>query len=342
MSYSLGLREISQPFHSNIAMRASSIKRGAVDIGSGKIKVQVSEVDYRLNTITQPLFYDYVAVPFKEDLDRSLDGRLSETIQQQAIDVVRELQQKVQAHEPNACVGVATEFVRQAKNGEEFLLRLEEETNLHVNAITQEEEGILGFLTATAAAKTNPENTVVWDSGNGSLQITGKFGNEYTVFCCQLGKIAMLNLFLKLQGQEPGLIKSPNPVSQQEVNAVLQIIDSEFDHFPQKLREKLSRPDVTVLKIGTHPLGEQSREYSKERIMTELQRRLELSDEEILPLDNVPFHGKTFQTDPRFAVPNLAIAYGVMNNLGIELARYAGAKGGNTSGILLSPQYWDE
>lgn len=341
MSYSIALREISQPVLFNTASR-SSVNLLAIDMGSGKTKARVSEVQVgnRFNKIVHTSFNNFAPIPFKEDLDNSLDGRLSENIQQQAIVAVRELQQKAQMHKPDASVAVATEFVRQAKNGQEFLQRLKEEANIHVNAITPEEEGILGFLTATLAANTDPENTVVWDSGNGSLQITAKFGNEYTVFCCQLGKVAMLNLFLKLQNHEQSLKETPNPITQLEVDKVLQIIDSEFENFPLSLRAKLSQPNVTVLKVGTHPLGDESLQYSKNEIEAALQQRLELNDGEIRKKSR--FENKIVQVDPRFVVPNLTIAYGVMNNLGIDLARYVGATGGNTSGLLLSPQYWKE
>src|SRR5260221_1616498 len=58
-------------------------RRAAFDIGSGQIKMQVSDVDLTVNKIVNVLLADTVYVGLREDLVKSLHGPLSPEMQQQ-------------------------------------------------------------------------------------------------------------------------------------------------------------------------------------------------------------------------------------------------------------------
>ncbi|HXF29092.1 MAG TPA: hypothetical protein VN457_04520, partial [Chlamydiales bacterium] len=51
-------------------------RRAAFDIGSGEIKMQVSDVDLTVNKIVNVLLTDTAVVRLRENLVKSLDGRL--------------------------------------------------------------------------------------------------------------------------------------------------------------------------------------------------------------------------------------------------------------------------
>lgn len=70
---------------------------------------------------------------------------------------------------------VATEVFRRAKNGQQYLERVQARTAVEVSLVPQEEEARLGWLTAVASQPDLAAARVIsWDSGSGSFQITAR------------------------------------------------------------------------------------------------------------------------------------------------------------------------
>ncbi len=316
-------------------------RRAALDIGSGQIKIQVSDVDLTVNKITTVLFTDAVKVPLREDLHRSLDGRLSADMQDKLVDTVAQLMKKASLFHPDACHAVATETLRLAKNGHELVNRIKEKTGLPVTIISQEEEGVLGFISAISATEIDPDKVVSWDFGGGSLQITARCGDRYSIYQGRLGKIPLKNALLGIQGKDVNQVFSPNPISKSEANRAIQHIKENMKDIPQEIRQKLNCKDTVVLGVGINPLWgmRESASYDKARVLQELDCRLHLDDEAIVIKDSI---SPEWKTSSAYVVSNLILAYGVMDALEIQRVHNVATPGANAVGTLLSPQYWEK
>jgi exopolyphosphatase/guanosine-5'-triphosphate,3'-diphosphate pyrophosphatase len=314
------------------------VRRVAFDIGSGQIKMQISDVDVTVNKIANVLFTDTAYVALREDLAKSLDGRFSIEIQNKTIDAISQLIRKALSYHPDAYHAVATESFRLAKNGLEFSKKIEEQTQLAVTIVTQEEEGILGFISAIYEANADPEKAISWDFGGGSFQITTQCNGRYVVYNGRLGKVPLKEALLKIQGKEDFF--SPNPISQSEAEQAIEYIKGNISYIPFEIRNKLQNPDLSVLGIGIHPLWgmPNNSSYDKTRIWNEIESRLNLDDEMICIKDSI---SRERQQAAAYVVSNLILTYGIMDDLNIHRVNYVGTPGANAIGILLSPNYWN-
>lgn len=315
-------------------------RRAAFDIGSGQIKMQVSDVDLTANKIVDALFTDIAYVGLRENLVNSLDGRLSSDIQNQTVDAISALIKKAAPFHPEAYHAIATEAFRLAKNGDVLVERIKKETGVPVTIVSQEEEGILGFISAVSEADVDLDRVVSWDFGGGSFQITTKCGDHYSVYQGRLGKIPMKSALLKIQGKDGDQMLSPNPISKSQAMEAIQFVKDTIQDVPIELRQKLNHPDVVVLGIGINPLWgmRQSADFDSSRILKEIDCRLHLDDAAIRAQDAILTDRQDAFTH---VVSNLILAYGVMIALEIPQVHYVGLQSANAIGALLSPKYWE-
>ena len=73
---------------------------------------------------------------------------------------------------------VATSAVRDATNRESFCRKVEEQTGIHLEVISGEEEGRLTLKGVLSGLDTRPETLVVFDVGGGSTEYTIAQGNK--------------------------------------------------------------------------------------------------------------------------------------------------------------------
>lgn len=91
---------------------------------------------------------------------------------------------------------IATEAVRRASNGEQFVARLREEAGLEVEVISAEEEGRLVWLSAAAQVAGAPFSAVV-DIGGGSVEIVQAVNGEPTdIVSLRLGARVLAERFV--------------------------------------------------------------------------------------------------------------------------------------------------
>lgn len=212
-----------------------------------------------------------------------------------------------------------------------------------IDIVTQEEEGILGFITSVSRANADPNTTVSWDIGAGSFQIAAKEGEQYYVHEGKMGSVPVKTALLDTQGKAYESALSPNPVTPHQAEMVIQKIREDVSKVPDELRQKIHHPNTVVLATGIHPLWWVHRvnHYDKETVHKILQERLYLDDDAIDAKDSIIARGgKKWQLAS--IVSNLILTYGVMEGLGIHQVNYDGTVAGNATGLLLSPQYWEK
>ena len=155
------------------------IRRGAFDIGSGAIKLQVSDVLVGQTTsiVESSHFSEERPCAFGSDYLKDIngDGKLSAMIQEKGRNTLRELFSIGEALGCTQYSAVATAVFRKASNGETFLNEaVREALGIKVQIVTHELEAQLGYSTAQAVSKLS--HCIAWDTGGGSFQIIRKNG----------------------------------------------------------------------------------------------------------------------------------------------------------------------
>jgi hypothetical protein len=190
---------------------------------------------------------------------KSKDGMLSTTIQEKGIRTITDLKRIGDELGVEKYAVIATEVFRKANNGHEFL-NLVRCMGLVVTVVSQEIEAELGYATALAAT-TSDEHCIAWDSGGGSFQIStildksdSNGDNGSNLSSDNIGKLSMYMgtigssiataTLLELQGGG-GVDKiSPNPVSLEEVNLLIETLGNRMEDLPAWL---LNAPEVTSI-----------------------------------------------------------------------------------------------
>lgn len=313
--------------------------RAAFDLGSGKIKVQVALVDTSLQKIVKIFFTGIEPVPLREDLLSQKNGKLSDNIQKEAIRVIKTLKAKAGLFNPQKYVAVGTESLRLANNGNEFAKRIEKEAMIRTKIISQEEEAILGFFSATSLNDIDPAEVVMWDSGAGSFQFacTNEEDSKYTIYKGKLGKIPMKNVITELQGKSPS--KSPNPISEEIFLQAIEVIHKDLEDFPETIKEKIGR-GALILKIGGHPLAGYPLDFSKQHVFKAIEKNLGKKDEEVKKNESSPKKKESLKVAPPFVVSNYILTFAIMEHLGIEKVLYPKTHG-LASGLLRYQSYWE-
>jgi exopolyphosphatase/guanosine-5'-triphosphate,3'-diphosphate pyrophosphatase len=312
---------------------AEVVTRAAFDIGSGKVKVQISDVDTDTGSIVKTVFTDSIKVPVKEDLDTSEDKILNETSEAKLMNAIAILIVKCEPFSPHAFSGIATEAFRQAKNGKEVLDRISEELGFQIHLISQTEEARLGFLSATIEMDKPMSPLVVWDIGGGSFQLSTEDKGDFYAYNGQFGKVSVKNLILTEIQKRPLSDKSPNPMSLGDVRASMTLLRKKLDIFSYPIRMAIEQSNGLVAGIGAmhSHLASVNRNgvYTKDDVWNLLISRLKKTDEE---LSNDPI-------EQPYCLTDLIFLYTAMDAYGIKSVQHVKTVGG-TAALLLSEQYW--
>jgi len=313
------------------------VRRAAFDFGSGSVKLQVAEVDLLNNRLVRTLYAEKIPVDLSQDLSQSSDAKFSAEIQAEAIRVIALLKKRAEVYQPAAYSGVATEAFRIAKNGQELVDAIREKVGVSLQIISQEDEALVGFSAAVSTKGISAQNALVWDIGGGSLQIVTQVGESYEIYKANLGKVPMKNFIIsELQRKDIEQTYSPNPINAEHSLQAIQFVQEKTGQIPAEILAKLADPNVVVLGIGAQPksLRNLSRGYTSNDAFSQIQKGLNLPDQDIL---------KVFSEDtvPAYVLSDLILVYGIMTAAGIENVHFVETISGNSTGVLITPSYWE-
>lgn len=323
--------------------------RAAIDFGSGSIKIQAAPIDPSgQKMLGEPLMLKYVPLTLSEDV-ASHEGCISIEMQQKASMILAKFKEETLAVAASKGYphvefsGIATAVFRKAENGKDLLQQIENNLGIHFQILSQEEEGQLGFLSAKILyPEVDESDLLVWDSGNGSFQITAKIGDIYKIYQGPFGHGTVRVLLSKeIRGGEvlEGHV-SGNPVQKDEAPQVVQGIENLLPEIPSWLRDKLKSKKTVVATFGdgesifalvSRALGKSSGDTITR---LEAQKVLEMSlgrDDDFFDSNNL--HQKTGTS--------ALLVSTIMDHFDIQTIHYKTAVG-NTSGILVLPDLWKE
>lgn len=141
------------------------VVRAAIDIGSNTTHLVVAKSSREQ---LEKLADEVKMIP--TGMSVSETGELSAEVQTAVLDTLRHYQNLARQHGAEIVLVVATEALREARNGEAFLKTVEQETGLHVELISGRTEAVLTFYGATMGVDA-PEGAAVLDVGGGSSEL---------------------------------------------------------------------------------------------------------------------------------------------------------------------------
>lgn len=227
-------------------------RRAAIDVGSGGTKVLIADVDKKTNQIKQVIFENSFSVPYQVSLEKSSDSTFDPSVQEQGLKTFNEIKFLLDQHEVQKVSAIATEAFRKANNGEAFAQEIRKTTQIPLQIISQQQEGIIAYHSALAMHKAEGKEAIVWDIGTGSFQITSRKNDEdYEVFTGGLGSVPFKNLIIgDIQGKDPSLIQTPNPISDEDYRQTGRSARWFAKQASRELKARIKSLNVCILGIG--------------------------------------------------------------------------------------------
>ncbi|MGZ3677678.1 MAG: Ppx/GppA phosphatase family protein, partial [Ktedonobacterales bacterium] len=159
----------------------SSQPLAAIDVGSNTIHLTVGR--------PTPDGYDLEYLADELELvrlgaDVSASGALGSERMRRAISVIQHQTEVARQHGAALVLGIATEGVRAARNGAEFIERVRVETGVVLELVSGEQEAALTYWGATSGldreseGKTVDAKRAVLDLGGGSMEIVAGEGSK--------------------------------------------------------------------------------------------------------------------------------------------------------------------
>jgi exopolyphosphatase/guanosine-5'-triphosphate,3'-diphosphate pyrophosphatase len=309
-------------------------RRAAIDIGSGGTKVAVADVDTETNQIVQIVLDTSFSVPYQASLDKSLDGTFDQETKALGLTTFKEIRKIADQYQVQKVMAIATSAFRKANNSKGFILEIEKESGIKVQIISQREEGEIAFFSALASGEFNPEESIIWDIGTGSLQITtANMSDGLTVYMGeQMGSVAFKNYIISaVQENDAEDTISPNPISEED----LKTADSYARAFARKaypiIKQKIHEQG-TVIGIGRlfyhsiRPLAAEGDVITRSGLRKFIENSLNRTDEDL----NNPF--------AHVDVTNCILTLAIMKALHIH--EILPVETTTTRGLLISPAYW--
>ncbi len=141
--------------------------------------------------------------------DRDIEtGNLKIKIMERTINALKRFQEIAKTLNAEAVIAVATSAIREAPNGRDFLRRIKEELNLHVDLISGQEEARRIYLGVLSGMEFNNEPHTIIDIGGGSTELI--LGDSHEERCLNSTKVGAVRLTSELI--------TTDPISDQEFN----------------------------------------------------------------------------------------------------------------------------
>ncbi len=157
----------------------------AIDIGTNSVRLLIGEITNDGNQVI-PLFMDLRTTRLGEGMSKT--GEVSVEAIKRTIDAINYLKTHIEKYEVNNIRAVATSAVREAKNTEQVVTAIQEETGIRVDVISGEEEAKLSYIGASSSIETQKANVVV-DIGGGSTEIIFKDESKLITSSIKVGAV---------------------------------------------------------------------------------------------------------------------------------------------------------
>jgi exopolyphosphatase/guanosine-5'-triphosphate,3'-diphosphate pyrophosphatase len=175
-----------------------------------------------------------------------LDGKaLTTEAMNAALQALSKFKRLAESHTVDVILAAATSATREARNGGEFLARIEAETGIRPRVITGAEEARLIHLAAVYGVDVGSARAVVIDIGGGSTEIT--LGTATSTLAAKSFKIGVIRLTERF-------VKS-DPLSGHDEQKLTKHVLSEIDRHCEQITatgfDRVIGTSGTILSLGT-------------------------------------------------------------------------------------------
>jgi len=177
------------------------MRLGVLDVGSNTVHLLV--VDAHTGARPIPAFSHKAELKLADHLDD--EASLSGSGERSLRDVVAEAMRIAEDKGVEDLIAFATSAVREARNGEEVLARIHDQTGAQINVMTGHEEARLTFLAARRWFGWSSGRLLIIDIGGGSLEVASGIDEEPdAVASLPLGASRLTRDWLKGDPPSPG------------------------------------------------------------------------------------------------------------------------------------------
>lgn len=141
----------------------------AIDIGSNAIRMMIAEISESSPTIQIVKKY---RAPVRLGHDVFTTGTISQETLDIAVATFKKFAETNQKLHISKCRAVATSASREAKNKQEFIDLILQESGIHIEIINGTEEGRLIHLAVRKELELDSKKTMLIDVGGGSVEVT--------------------------------------------------------------------------------------------------------------------------------------------------------------------------
>jgi exopolyphosphatase/guanosine-5'-triphosphate,3'-diphosphate pyrophosphatase len=175
-----------------------------------------------------------------------LDGKaLTTEAMSAALQALSKFRRLAESHSVDVILAAATSATREARNGGEFLGRIEAETGIRPRVITGTEEARLIHLAAVYGVDVGSARAVVIDIGGGSTEIT--LGTATSIQAARSFKIGVIRLTERFVKNDP----LPGRDEQKLTKYVLSEIDRHCEQITAAGFDRVIGTSGTILSLGT-------------------------------------------------------------------------------------------
>jgi exopolyphosphatase/guanosine-5'-triphosphate,3'-diphosphate pyrophosphatase len=175
-----------------------------------------------------------------------LDGKaLTTEAMSAALQALSKFRRLAESHSVDVILAAATSATREARNGGEFLARIEVETGIRPRVITGTEEARLIHLAAVYGVDVGSARAVVIDIGGGSTEIT--LGTATSIQAARSFKIGVIRLTERFVKSDP----LPGRDEQKLTKYVLSEIDRHCEQITAAGFDRVIGTSGTILSLGT-------------------------------------------------------------------------------------------
>ncbi len=202
-------------------------KVAVIDVGTLKSKFEIREFDSNYNS--ELVYKDKQLTVLGRDLDKT-DNTIIEKSIDKTIEALKLFKEKMNEFGVNKYVGVTTEAIRKAKNADEVLKKIKQETEISLITLSHDDEAKVYFH---SVSKDFPGKVIaVSDIGGGSVQVViGKDEEIFQTFLFKTGTYYLQERFSKTH----------HP-SEEEVNAAYDYVKEQL----KSLTEGKNQPELLV------------------------------------------------------------------------------------------------
>ncbi len=137
-----------------------------IDLGTNTFLLLVADVAF---STVEPLYQEEEIVRLGQDVDRT--GVLSEPAMQRGLACLQRYVQKARSYGVEKILACGTSALRQARNREIFIARVQKQLGLTIQVLTGEREAELSFIGALSNKAHLPPPILMVDIGGGSTEI---------------------------------------------------------------------------------------------------------------------------------------------------------------------------